>query len=93
MPMVAQCVLAPIVTPMEIAHDLAIPFASNDSIPHPESPTSLPTADIWQLLLLFDKPELESAWDLPSWSTSEMVKQLSWFIGNVHINMSYLAPK
>jgi hypothetical protein len=78
---------------MEIAHDLAIPFASNDSIPHPESPTSLPTADICPLLLLFDKPELESAWDSPSLSTSEMVKQLSWFIGNMYISLSHLPPK
>ncbi len=91
--MVAWFVLAPIAIPMETAHDLAIPFASNDNMPHPESPTSLPTADICPLLLLFDKPELESAWDSPSLSTSEMVKQLSWFIGNVYISLSHLPPK
>ena len=92
-PMVVRCVPALIANPMATAHGLAIQFASNDNMAHPESPTSLLTADIGPFLLPFGTLELVSVLDSPSFRTSEMVKQITMGYWKFFFIISYLGSQ
>jgi hypothetical protein len=64
------------VIPMPTEHGLAIPVASIGNMAPLVPPALPPTVDIGQFLLPVETPELASALDSPSLSTSEISTSL-----------------